>query len=200
MKSILKALASFQASCPPISKGEDNPFFKSRYATLDTIQKTIQPHLQSSGLCVTQAVVSVDGLIFVESKVWHVESGEFLSSVFPVVVSKQSAQEYGSAVSYAKRYSLSGLLNLIIQDEDDDGNRASGNTAVTPKAKPAVATELPPLTQDKYDAMVKFINDGKIAQVEAAIKKYALTEQQTKLLISLITQAKSEAVTKAAKK
>lgn len=208
MKSILKSLAKFQESCPPINRSDKNPFFKSKYAALDSIQNHIKPHLQASGIVVTQAVININDLPYVQTKVWEVESGEYIDSMFPVVVAKQNAQEYGSAVSYAKRYSLTGLLNLIIQDEDDDGNVAAGNgtfskTSVPVGKSTAVSNtppELPPLSQEKYDAMVKFINDGKISQVESAIKKYTLTDPQKKLLTTLINQAKSEAVTKAAKK
>lgn len=205
MKSILKALAQFQAICPAIKRAENNPFFKSKYATLESIQQHIKPYLNDCGLVVTQANTIINDLPFVQSTVWHVESGENVVSVFPVVVAKATAQDYGSAVSYAKRYSLTGLLNLIIQDEDDDANTASQppRNSQTVKASPAVnvsSPELPALTQDKYDAMVKFINDGKITEVESALKKYTLNDAQKKVLTSLISKAKSEAVVKAAKK
>ena len=202
MNNLLKALSRFQEEVKPITKKDNNPYFKSKYASLDAIQHHIKAPLQKSGLVVTQANVVINDLPFVQSRVWHAESGEFIESVFPVVVAKQSAQDYGSAVSYAKRYSLTGLLNLIIQDEDDDGNAVSvfgsTNTSVTYGNPPS--TELPPLDQDKYDAMVKFINDGKIKEVEAALKKYSLNDSQKKLLTSLLNQSKSQAVTKNAKK
>ena len=204
MKSILKALAQFQAICPAIKRAENNPFFKSKYATLESIQQHVKPYLNECGLVVTQANTIINDLPFVQSTVWHVESGESVVSVFPVVVAKATAQDYGSAVSYAKRYSLTGLLNLIIQDEDDDGNNAVRNSqnTNTVKASPAVnvSNELPALNQEKYDAMVKFINEGKINEVEVALKKYSLNDAQKKVITSLINKAKSEAVVKAAKK
>lgn len=205
MKSILKALAQFQAICPAIKRAENNPFFKSKYATLESIQQHIKPYLNDCGLVVTQANTIINDLPFVQSTVWHVESGENVVSVFPVVVAKATAQDYGSAVSYAKRYSLTGLLNLIIQDEDDDANTVSQpvRNTQTVKASPAVnvsSPELPALTQEKYDAMVKFINEGKISEVESALKKYTLNDAQKKVITSLISKAKSEAVVKAAKK
>lgn len=213
MKSILSALAKFQETCPPILRSSNNPFFKSKYASFDDIQKHIKPHLLKSGLLVTQANVVIEGLPYVESVVWHVESGEKIGSVFPVVAGKASAQDYGSAVSYAKRYSLTGLLNLIIADEDDDGNTVSfgtgangvmnigGNTSITQATPPSTFTGEPPvLDQDKYDAMVKFITEGKIKEVESAMKKYKLNDTQKKLLTSMINQYKSETITKAVKK
>lgn len=202
MKSILKALAQFQEACPPIVRASNNPFFKSKYASFDDIQKHIKPHLKSCGLVVTQANVVVDGAPYVESRVWEASSGEYISSTFPVIVGKVSAQDYGSAVSYAKRYSLTGLLNLIVADEDDDAQTVSTGNAVTFANYPTTNTapELPELNAEKYDAMVKFIAEGKIKEVESAIKKYKLNDSQKKLLTTMINQAKSEALTKSAKK
>lgn len=224
MKSILQALSKFQDLSGAVVRSSNNPFFKSKYASLEDIQKHIKPHLQKAGLVVTQANVVIDGAPYVESRVWDVSSGEYISSQFPVIVGKVSAQDYGSAVSYAKRYSLSGLLNLIVADEDDDANTASqfqgrtlittgtdsgsttfmntgtGNTSYTTAKPPSTTPELPALDAEKYDAMVKFIADGKIKEVESAIKKYKLNDSQKKLLTSLINQAKAEAVTKSAKK
>lgn len=205
MKSILKALAKFQAVCPAIKRAENNPFFKSKYASLESIQQHIKPYLNDCGLVVTQANTIINDLPFVQSTVWHVESGESVVSVFPVVAAKANAQDYGSAVSYAKRYSLTGLLNLIIQDEDDDGNRSSQNVnTVSAGAAVNVANtkspELPALNQEKYDAMVKFINEGKIKEVEAGLKKYSLTDQQKKLLTALISTAKTDLIKSAVKK
>lgn len=195
MKEILKALISFHESCPPIVRASNNPFFKSKYASFDDIQKHIKPHLAKSGLVVTQANIVIDGHPYVESVVWHAESGENIKSVFPVVAGKSTAQDYGSAVSYAKRYSLTGLLNLIIADEDDDGNTISvKNDTYSFSSAPE------PLPSDKLDAMLKFVSEGKIKDVEFAIKKYTLSDAQKKVITSAINQYKAEAVTKAAKK
>ena len=121
MKNLLKALAKFNTLCGPIVKDASNPFFKSKYATLDAIQEHIRKPLADAGLIVTQPTMWVDGQAIVVSTVYHVESGESIYSEFPVVVGKHTAQDYGSAVTYAKRYSLTGLLNITVQDEDDDG-------------------------------------------------------------------------------
>jgi hypothetical protein len=133
MKNLLKALASFQFQCPAITKSSNNPFFKSKYAQLDAIQHHIKPLLDRNGLVVSQPTTVIDGIPYVQTYVYHVESGEVISSCFPIVVQKQTAQDYGSAVTYAKRYSLSGVLNLIIEDEDDDGEKAMSRDAAPPQ-------------------------------------------------------------------
>lgn len=160
-KNLLKALSKFQQLVKPIKKDANNPFFKSSYASLDHIQEHIKPTLLECGLVVIQRNVYSDdsNQLFVETKVVDVESGEFESSVFPVVVSKTDAQSYGSAVSYAKRYSLSGLLNLTIQDQDDDAQKA-----VEPKKEETIW-----LT----DAQFKKALEAEPKQIKAVLNKYS---------------------------
>ena len=172
MKNLLKALATFNKECPPVKKESDNPFFKSAYASLDSIQHHIKPYLEKNGLLVTQSNVADGVLTFVETKVWHVDSGEHLSSVFPVVVSKQTAQDYGSAVSYAKRYSLSGVLNLIIEDQDDDGEKAMGRQTET-KVEKAWLNEGSPEFKKVKDAMSKGYTIEQVRQKYNVSKKVA---------------------------
>lgn len=77
-------------------------------------------------------------------------------------------------------------------------NSLNGST----KSSPSVSTSetLPPLDQEKYDAMVKYLAEGKVKEVESALKKYKLNDSQKKLLTTMINQTKAEAITKAAKK
>lgn len=82
---------------------------------------------------------------------------------------------------------------------DEKGNRIWDVTKHINSRK-EVVPEPPALDQDKYDAMVKFIAEGKYKEVEQAIKKYKLNDSQKKLLTTMINQSKAEAITKAAKK
>lgn len=176
MKELLKSLADFNKLCPPIKKDSNNPFFKSSYSKLDAIQVHIHPHLLKAGLVVTQVNVSIDGNPFVKSTVWEVKSGESLDSIFPIVVGKNTPQEYGSAVTYAKRYSLTGLLNLVIEDEDDDGNAAS-QTPREPKAD-----DKPWLNEntDKFNEVKKHMADG--FTLEQVRQKYNVSKKVADLL------------------
>jgi hypothetical protein len=158
MKNLIKSLAHFQSIVTPIKKDTTNPFFKSHYASLENIQEHIKPFLIKAGLVVIQRNIFNEQL-FVETKVIDVVSGENEISLFPVIVSKNDAQSYGSAVSYAKRYSLSGLLNLTIQDSDDDGNKA-----VEPKKEETIW-----LTEEQFKVAEKSDKKG----IEAVLKKYS---------------------------
>lgn len=181
MKNLLKALAKFNTLCGPIVKDANNPFFKSKYATLDAIQEHIRKPLAEAGLVVTQPTRWVDGQAIVVSTVYHVETGECLYSEFPVVVGKHTAQDYGSAVTYAKRYSLTGLLNLIVCDEDDDGNKASAN--VTQTKNVSEGNELPWLNESspEWPKVVASLKSGyTIADVR---KKFKVSKAiETKLM------------------
>lgn len=85
-----------------------------------------------------------------------------------------------------------------------NGMRA-GSVAVPVKAPEVSNTPEPQkfekkLSQEAFDSMIKFITEGKIKEVETAMKKYDLTESQKKLLVSMINQERSKAVTASAKK
>jgi imidazole glycerol phosphate synthase subunit HisF len=181
MKNLLKALAKFNTLCGPIVKDASNPFFKSKYATLDAIQEHIRKPLSEAGLVVIQPTKVHDGQTMVVSAVYHVETGESLYSEFPVVVGKHTAQDYGSAVTYAKRYSLTGILNLTVSDEDDDGNKASAN--VTQTKNVSEGKELPWLNESspEWSKVVESLKSGyTIADVR---KKFKVSKAiETKLM------------------
>ena len=172
MKAILKALSGFQMECPAIKKGADNPFFKSKYASLDAIQHVANPKLLKHGLVAIQPTTWIDGQCFVRTIVYHVDSGESIESLFPVITQKNTAQEYGSAVSYAKRYSYTGLLNIIVDDgSDDDGNVASGNQATITSTKTPSSTLV--WLDEKHAKWNEVVDKFKNNTVDVAtLKKY----------------------------
>jgi hypothetical protein len=114
MKSIYKKIMEIQKLNLAVSKDSKNPFFKSSYVSLDNLVSTITPHLNKMDLVVYH--FSNDKNI--HTVVADVESGEFIESVFPMIESNDP-QKLGSCISYAKRYNLSQLFN-IITDRDDD--------------------------------------------------------------------------------
>ncbi len=137
------ALVDFQSECPSIAYDARNPHFKSRYATLAAIRKTIAPLLAKHGLSVMQFPISEDGRAGVITRVMHV-SGEFVEHPFMVPITKSDPQSACSAVSYARRYGLSGALGLVTE-EDDDGEAAMGRTAAVerPNRQPEPRTLRP---------------------------------------------------------
>lgn len=124
-ENIYAALAAAQAEFKPIAKNCVNPAFGSKYADLQSILDGTRPALNRHGLFLFQRVTSSKDGVSVETVVSH-SSGETLSSgvlLIPVISPKNPAQAFGSAETYARRYSLSAFLG-VSADEDDDGNGA----------------------------------------------------------------------------
>lgn len=124
-ENIYAALAAAQAEFRPVVKNCVNPAFGSKYADLKSILEATRPALNRHGLFVYQRVSSSKDGVSVETCVSH-SSGETLSSgvlFIPVLSPKNPSQAFGSAETYARRYSLSAFLG-VSADEDDDGNGA----------------------------------------------------------------------------
>lgn len=122
-ENIYAALAAAQAEFKPIAKNCVNPAFRSKYADLQSILDATRPVLNRHGLFLFQRVASSKDGVSVETCVTHSSGGTLSSGVLfiPVVNPKNPAQAFGSAETYARRYSLSAFLG-VNADEDDDGN------------------------------------------------------------------------------
>jgi len=168
--SLAKALIDFHGRVQKISKDAKNPFFKSNYASLSNIQDAISKPLAESGLAYSQMPSGVNGLCTI---LVHAESGEYLMDTFIMPVSKPNdPQAVGSAITYAKRYALAGVLGLNI-DDDDDGNKAAQDDRAW----------LNPDT-DKWQSVVKAMKEG--YTLDVILKKYKISkENETKLLNQL---------------
>jgi len=118
------ALAKAQGQMKGAIKDSANPFFKSKYADLASVVEAIRAAFSANGLSYIQTVEpSEKDEVRVETTLLH-SSGEWIScGVLSLPVSKVDAQGYGSALTYARRYSLSAAVGVA--PEDDDGNAAS---------------------------------------------------------------------------
>ena len=176
MKELFLSVSNFQAECPKISKDAANPFFKgSKYATLPHILSIITPILRKNGLVLIQPVINT----CVVTKLIHIDSGQILESVYDIVCKDATnPQQIGSAVSYARRYSISSILNLNI-DDDDDGNSATGNVA--PQSKPIKKEELTIRHPNWAKAKEHLQTGGLMEDIE---RKYTISDNYKKLLIA----------------
>jgi len=123
--NLATALAMAQMNIKGAIKDSNNPFFKSKYADLSSVVEAIRPAFGQCGLSYIKRVEPSDrDEVRVETILLHA-SGEWLScGVLNLPVSKVDAQGYGSALTYARRYSLAAACGVA--PEDDDGNAASG--------------------------------------------------------------------------
>lgn len=123
MKNIATALVKAQKAFAPALKSSTNPHFKSKYADLAACVEAVVDALNSNGVFLNQQTSESDSGVTVETVFIH-ESGEFLNcGKLHVPASKQDPQGYGSALTYARRYSLMAACGIA--PEDDDGEAAS---------------------------------------------------------------------------
>lgn len=190
IKELAGALAEFQSMVEDVKKDGTNPFYKSRYATLDKVIETIRPSLKECGLSFSQ-FPDYEGLTTI---LMH-KSGEFIEATYKLMPKDATPQGYGSAISYARRYALCAILGLAL--EDDDGQEASKGPHTTsklhfrmdeyPKHTPANdAHSLPPVAAKKVPRTLAKLQDEGTAILAAKDRIKALL---TKLGHKLETKA-----------
>lgn len=123
IKELAAALSNAQKEIENVTKDSTNPHFRSRYASLAAVTDTCNTVLPKHGLSVSQTVETQDGQSVLVTKLMHT-SGQWLRGIMPLILSKPDMQGLGSAITYARRYSLSAIVNIT--QDDDDGNGASG--------------------------------------------------------------------------
>jgi hypothetical protein len=128
---LAKALSVFHVKVDKIRKDANNPFFKSKYASLSNILEAIDLPLIESGLSFTQFPTDENGLTTI---LMHGESGQWIEGNYKMRPVKDDPQGIGSCITYQRRYALSAILGLNI-DDDDDGNRATHGGSTPEKAK-----------------------------------------------------------------
>lgn len=123
IKELATALVKAQSEMKGAIKDSINPFFKSRYADLESVWETCREPLTKNGIAVIQAPDVLDnGDIVLETMLTHI-SGEWIIGKLKLTPVKNDPQAVGSALSYARRQSLCSMISLITQD--DDGSAAS---------------------------------------------------------------------------
>lgn len=123
MKALFAAMASAFPEIEGAIKDSNNPHFKSKYADLSSVTEAIKPALAKHKLFYFQVTHEQAGGVCVETIVGHAEGEQLSFGKLFVPATKQDAQGYGSALTYARRYSLMTAFGVC--PEDDDGNAAS---------------------------------------------------------------------------
>lgn len=135
MKEISEAMLKAFSEIQEVKKNKVNPFYKSKYADLDSITNTIKPVLVKHGLFYRQICHKSETHAIVETIIHH-ESGEFFECGPCSVPAKEiDPQKFGSAFTYARRYSLSAAFG-ITTDDDDDGNNSIPQKQEAPQVSP----------------------------------------------------------------
>jgi hypothetical protein len=132
---IAMAFVAAQKKFNPALKTSVNQHFKNRYADLASCIDAVIEALNDAGIALIQRVYECDNGVIVETVFLH-ESGESLEAgKLHVPATKTDAQGYGSALTYARRYSLMAACGIA--PEDDDGNAAVKASEKPPQSPPA---------------------------------------------------------------
>lgn len=148
------ALASAQGEIQGAPKTSLNPHFKSRYADLSEVWAACRAALSKHKIAVIQSPqFDLEGA-WLETHLIHA-SGQSMVGRFPLRPTKPDMQGFGSAISYAKRYSLASMVG-VVSEIDDDGSEASKPAQQTtqPYQQPSQRPVVPPETKVKSDAPV----------------------------------------------
>lgn len=139
IKELATALSKFQGQIKPALKDSANPFFKSKYADLESVWESCREPLTKNGL----GVIQMPGNYF-EGRMWLItrlvhSSGEWIEQEMSIPVAKQDAHGCLAAVTYMRRGSLSAFLGIV--QADDDGNTASGKITLDAEVEIEAAVE-----------------------------------------------------------
>ena len=158
MKTIAPAFIKAKKAFGPALKDKTNPAFRSKYADLGACIDSVEDALLANGIAFVQETFDDSTGVTVETVFIH-ESGETMRcGKLHVPAAKQDPQGYGSALTYARRYSLMAACGIA--PEDDDGNAAN-----RPAKKTAPANEQ--MVSDRQaadiDALISEVGADKVA-------------------------------------
>ena len=180
------------------SKDSANPYFKSKYADLNSVREACLPSLNKHGISVLQPIVQMGREVdnrfteksYVKTILLH-ESGETIESLTEIVFGKANdAQAQGSGITYARRYGLQSLV--CIGAEDDDGNKASETkekknaSGLSKEAGERIAGDMKETQEmaNKTTAdrlMLKINGMGSVAELEGWLEDKAVKSAYAKL-------------------
>ena len=139
VSDLMAALSKFQGQIRSVPKTSTNPFFHSKYASLDAIWEMCRKPLFDNGLALVQTTAVTEGILILETTLAHT-SGQWVSGRYPLTPMRQvkdagwqpsdDPQSMGSVLTYARRYAMSAILG-ISADEDDDAERVMARDKVS---------------------------------------------------------------------
>ena len=140
MKEIATAFVKAQKAFGPALKTSTNPHFKSRYADLSACVEAVIDALNANGIALVQVLHECNDGVIVSTTFIH-ESGEIIDTgKLHVPAAKHDPQGYGSALTYARRYSLMAACGIA--PEDDDGNAGSKPPKMTDATLKALLADI----------------------------------------------------------
>jgi hypothetical protein len=180
INELAKGLILFHVKCESIKKDAKNPFFKSTYASLPKIIEAISEPLAESGLALTMFPIDENSLYCL---LMHT-SGQWIEATYTMKPVKETPQDKGSCLTYMRRYCVSSILNLQIDDFlfDDDANKASGRTETKAPIKDDGKAWLNKGTPEFEKAIAYVKGGGLVAKIK---EKYKLNKETETFFLSI---------------
>ena len=171
VKNIYYKLHKAKLEIGKVTKGSNNPFFKSKYADLNSLIEAVEPTLLKYDLILLQPVI--DGKVY--TQIIDIETGDKIESylTLPIIT---DPQKIIASITYFRRGTLQSLLSL--QAVDDDGNESKRSVEQQPKKKPALEQGRFQKALDKIDSkeittegLLKMLEGFELSELQkAAIK------------------------------
>jgi ERF superfamily len=143
INEIAGALAKAQGVMSNAATDKQNPHYKSKYATLDSVINAAKDALAANGLSVIQPVMPLSPGAMLVTMIMH-NSGQWLASHYPLTLAG-TPQQQGAAMTYMRRYNLMAMLGIAPSEapefDDDDGEEAT--KAHEASGRPAPQPEQP---------------------------------------------------------
>src|SRR5262252_7899251 len=155
INELTASLVKAQAAVKAPALDSTNPHFRNRYASLGAVREAVLPAFLDHGLAIVQSPGTGEGGPVLVTTIVHTSGQWWELEPFRLPVQRADAQGYGSALTYARRYSLLAIAG-VVAEEDDDGNEASRPPARKEAAAPAAA---PLLSPARRRAIVELAND-----------------------------------------
>ena len=132
--ALIDALIKAQSSIKHATKDGTNPYFKSGYATLEQVITAVKKPLNDNGIYFQQESHENEVGACVETTFWG-HGASLSTGKVTIPAERGDAQSFGSALTYAKRYSLSMACGIGHQS-DDDANSATFEKPTSNNSKP----------------------------------------------------------------
>lgn len=198
INEIAAALSKAQSEIKPAIKKTENSFFKKNYADMEAIDHVSRAALCKNGLSISQPIVPISGIPHVVTLLMHA-SGQWIKSYYPIIqpVNEKLAdrlladpkidfktlkqllvndpQSIGSAITYARRYSLAAICGVVT--EDDDGEAATKRETETKKEQVILKGTYYPEKRRKQTDPAKQAYVDKLMSAKDLIELQSLTAE-----------------------
>ncbi len=170
-----------------VPKGNLNKFGNYKYRSAEDILEAVKPILFKHGglLTLTDNIEAIGNKLFLKAtaSLWVGEANIFVYGFAELAEHKgmSAEQTTGTASSYARKYALNGLF--LIDETEQDADNDNKKVEVKPMTEPpkhfsATSTDLPPLSDKAFAAMLDAIAKGEVIKVQVAMGNYSLLKAQ----------------------